>query len=263
MKNLIFLIPVLLFFSCEKVIDVDLNEANENIVIEARLNAEEKTVEVLISKTTGYFNPEEIQFINDAQVTISNQNGDIQKIELLANGLYKANVNLDLTDSIKIEVAHDLGFYASTSSIVSKSELSLIQTIKAEAPGVSGNQYLLRVGITDDTNFENYYMFETYKGGNKVESFSGGYDIVSDDITNDGLINYLFFGSFHELGDTVNLRLMSINKDAYNYFGDLGQLTSSGAASASPANPINNWSNNALGYFMVFAPNDYTIVIEE
>ncbi|MFY0672607.1 MAG: DUF4249 domain-containing protein [Bacteroidia bacterium] len=265
MKNLIFLIPVLLFFSCEKVIDVDLNEANENIVIEAKFNAETKTADVLISKTTGYFNPEEIQFVDDAVVMISNQNGDIQKIELSENGNYSTTVNFVLTDSLTIEIDHDLGFFTSTSEIIEPSELQNIEFIKATGPLAQANgDYIIRVDITDKEDEENYYMFETYKNGQKLGSLRG-YDVIDDQTANNGAIGYFFIGNAHNIGDTVDLRLMAINKDAYKYYGDLAQQTSEGmgGASASPANPVNNWSNNALGYFMVFAPTDHSIVIKE
>ncbi|MGB0432051.1 MAG: DUF4249 family protein [Bacteroidia bacterium] len=263
MKNFLFLIPVVLFFSCEKVIDVELNEANENIVIEAKFNTETKNMDVLISKTTAYFNPEAIDFVNDAVVRISNENGQIQELELTGDGNYSGLVNFELTDSLSIQVDHELGFFSSTSEIVSPSSLSSIEFLKGIGPrGNQEGEYIISVEIADNENEENYYMFETKKDGELINSLRG-YDITDDLLVSNGLITYVFIGNTHNVGDSVNLSLMSINKVAYKYFGDLGQLQNEGLASASPANPVNNWNNNALGYFMVFAPTDYTIVIKE
>lgn len=263
MKNLLFLLPIILFFSCEKVIDVELNEANENLAIEAKFNTETKEINVLISKTTAYFNPEDIEFVSDAVVRVSNEKGNIQELELNGNGNYSTVVNFDLSDSLTLEVEHDLGIFSSTAEVVQTASLNSIEFIKGTGPlALPDGEYLIRVLIADDVEEENYYMFETVKNGMPLASFRG-YDVIDDLLATNGLIDYIFVGNTHSVGDTVNLSLLSLNEAAYKYYGDLAQLQSEGLASASPANPVNNWSNNALGYFMVFAPTDYTIVIEE
>ena len=48
-KLFYFLFTILILISCQKVINVDLNEADPNIVIEGIYTAEDSTVRVTIS----------------------------------------------------------------------------------------------------------------------------------------------------------------------------------------------------------------------
>jgi hypothetical protein len=51
-------------------------------------------------------------------------------------------------------------------------------------------------------------------------------------------------------GDTLEVKMYCVDKNIYNYFFSLGQITGNNSFnSASPANPNSNLSNGALGYF--------------
>lgn len=68
MRSLITLsIAAVALFGCTKVIDVNLNEANEKYVIEANYSAEDSTVRVLITKTSSFFD-------NNASPKVNNGN---------------------------------------------------------------------------------------------------------------------------------------------------------------------------------------------
>jgi len=75
MKKLALLFScTLLVFSCQKVIDVDLNESNPQTVIEGNYTAEDSTVVVRITNTSSYFNSDASQTVNNADVTITDVN---------------------------------------------------------------------------------------------------------------------------------------------------------------------------------------------
>jgi hypothetical protein len=67
---------------------------------------------------------------------------------------------------------------------------------------------------------------------------------------NDGLTvqSYVSPDFFINLNDTVQMELDAIDRPVYDYFYTLNQSTLNGQ-SAAPANPVSNFSNNALGYF--------------
>ena len=83
---------IILFTSCEEVIDVELNYSNERLVIEGHLNwiKENNQTEQLIvlSKTTPYFENRRIP-ANGAQVQIRDQQNNIfQFTESENSGMY-------------------------------------------------------------------------------------------------------------------------------------------------------------------------------
>jgi hypothetical protein len=61
-------------------------------------------------------------------------------------------------------------------------------------------------------------------------------------------------------GDYVTVALQSIDKGVYEYFRTLNQANNSGQ-SATPANPVSNFSNGALGYFSAYAVKVKSIFI--
>jgi len=71
----LLLFIILLFSGCEKVIDVDLNEANPTVVIEANLTNSTNFAEVLLTKTGSYFGDSPIEQISDASVIIKDEFG--------------------------------------------------------------------------------------------------------------------------------------------------------------------------------------------
>jgi len=67
-----------------------------------------------------------------------------------------------------------------------------------------------------------------------------------------------------QLGDTITLELLSIDKASYDYFSTLKDILTSDRSptSLSPANPNTNLSNGSLGYFSAFAMDTKKIVIQ-
>ena len=68
-----------------------------------------------------------------------------------------------------------------------------------------------------------------------------------------------------QINDTVTVELLSLNKDTYDYYNTLiaGSSGPGGMMSSStPANPVSNISNSAMGYFGVYSINSKTIIVQ-
>ena len=68
-----------------------------------------------------------------------------------------------------------------------------------------------------------------------------------------------------QINDTVTVELLSLNKDTYDYYNTLieGSSGPGGIMSGStPANPVSNISNGAMGYFGVYTNSSKTIIIQ-
>ena len=59
MKKKIFYIIIIIFYSCEKVVDINTNYSDERIVLDAsifkNINEDFATAKVIVSKTAPYF----------------------------------------------------------------------------------------------------------------------------------------------------------------------------------------------------------------
>ena len=63
-----FLFILFAWTACEKVIDVDLNEATPAVVIEGNLVYNERNLQVKISRTGSYFGDEPLNKVSGAEV---------------------------------------------------------------------------------------------------------------------------------------------------------------------------------------------------
>ena len=86
---LIFATILIALGACQKVIDVDLNDSNSNIVLEANYTAEDSTVRVRITSTSSFFNSNNSPEINDAIVSIIDQAGNSTLVNSIGNGNYE------------------------------------------------------------------------------------------------------------------------------------------------------------------------------
>ena len=86
---LIFATILIALGACQKVIDVDLNDSNSNIVLEANYTAEDSTVRVRITSTSSFFNSNNSPEINDAIVSIIDQAGNSTLVNFIGNGNYE------------------------------------------------------------------------------------------------------------------------------------------------------------------------------
>jgi hypothetical protein len=64
--------------------------------------------------------------------------------------------------------------------------------------------------------------------------------------------------------DTLIVELQSIDKATYDYFTTLESISGNVMEqTASPANPISNFNNGALGYFSAYSFDRKIVIIKE
>ena len=77
-----------LLISCEKVIDVDLNEANPKPVFESYIE-NDSTCYVKAAWTSSYYNNSSSPAIEGATMTVSDQLGNIDNLTHIGQGIYR------------------------------------------------------------------------------------------------------------------------------------------------------------------------------
>ncbi|MEL6252073.1 MAG: DUF4249 domain-containing protein [Bacteroidota bacterium] len=265
MKYLIKLILIsgtLLLFSCEEVIEIDLNEANPQWVIEGRIDDETNEALVDISRTTSYFEPGDAEVGSGATVSVSSTTGDTYELSEYAPGKYRAeNINLQLQEQYELKVELEGQIYEAISILQAPLQVdSLISEIRAGGLGL-GEGYFVRMAFQDPPGVRNYLRMEVWVNG-ELRPDIGLYD---DNLADGNELAFPLFIDPFELGDSVEIKVHAIDYEVHRYWTALNTILGNdpgGGDSAAPANPPSNISNDALGYFGVSSVTRVSTVIQ-
>ncbi len=278
--TLLIIIAVLsLFYSCERVVNIDLNDVAPAIVIEGRVY-EDSLAWVQIRQTTSYFNPDTQLCICDAIVSIREDDNLPDTLEYKGQGLYESSGLIGKTGSTYyLTVIYDNEVYESQSELHARPMIYSLTPISfgdfsgfGDSSGIDFGgdggggglldslPYLLFVDLFDDPSVENYYLFNYYINGDQR---TGSY-IVGDDenAENDTLSFSPGPAVLVDLFDTVTVEVNTIDLSTYTYFDQLSDaLRSNSFFSSTPYNPLSNISNGALGYFTAMSLDSKTTII--
>ncbi|MEM8887208.1 MAG: DUF4249 domain-containing protein [Bacteroidota bacterium] len=266
MKNFIKFLLIsssLLLFSCEEVIEIDLNESNPQWVIEARIDDETHEALVDISKTSSYFESGEAEVGSGASVMINSSFGDSYELTEYAPGKYRAlDVNLQLQEQYELKVELEGKTYEAISILQAPLQVDSLVTEYLAAGLGPGEGYFVRLAFQDPPGVRNYLRLEIWVNG-ELRPDIGLYD---DNLTDGNELVFPLFIDPFELGDSVEIKVHAIDYEVHRYWTGLSSIlgnAAGGGASAAPANPPSNISNDALGYFGVSSVTRVSTVIRE
>ena len=295
MKNafLYFLIAGL-FFSCERTIDLKVNNQPSKLVVDASIENNVAPL-VVLSNSLNYFStitPQQLSasFVHNAIVTVGDSSKTVQLIENSYTDstgymFYFYTVNyanpseiitgkFNTTYNLKIQLA-DSSVYTSTTTIplLRKTCDSLWWTPAPNNPDTS--RCVLYGLFTDPAGLGDYVRYFTSVNG---QPFYPGYTSAFDDQVTDGT-TYTFqipqgynkndtlkvssddFGFFHR-GDSIVFKFSDIDKATFDFWRTWEYaFQSNGNPFSSPVKVTGNISNNALGAFCGYASQYLSINI--
>lgn len=263
MKNKYYLILIitLLFYGCEKVIDVDLNDAAPAIVIESNLSNSLGYAEVKISMTSSYFDTVPLEKVSGANIRISSDFGENYTFSEVEKGIYISNENWFKDESeynLFIETNGEI--YESSSRLNPPVPIDSLNFYYEDSPFFDPGYYV-NIYVFDPPGIENFYRLKYARNGdlhNTIDDL-----ILFDDRFVDGnIIEVTLFNQPFEENDTVTVELISLDKGAYDYLRTFQELVNNNPGSAAPANPISNISNGSLGYFSAWSSNTRSAIIK-
>ncbi|MCR9183702.1 MAG: DUF4249 domain-containing protein [Flavobacteriaceae bacterium] len=257
MKTLKIIVPILAIFltSCEEVIDLDLNEAEPKLVIEASINTNPNDpglsqAFVKLTTTAPFFDTE-IPVVTDAVVTVTHEDGTVFSFAHGENGYYSADLDPEPNILYTLEVIYQNEIYTASNSLVSSSPIEFVE--QKDDAGFSGEDIELKAFFSDPAGEDNYYFFEGISEKGNI------YDAISDEFFNGNLIFGYYLVEDIEPGDDVRFNLYGINEQNYNFIFTLLQQgdAPAGPFETQPAtvrgNIVNqtNPENFPLGYFRI------------
>ncbi|MEM9849464.1 MAG: DUF4249 domain-containing protein [Bacteroidota bacterium] len=267
MRNLSYIILIFLVLTaCEKVIDVDLEESDPQIVIEANLQAGEHDFVVNISETADYFDNQLPTSIEAAAVRLVAEDGTITMIPWSSSGQYRTTMTAMPKQTYRLEVQIGEALYQASSFLPERVALLNLETEFQEARGPLDEGYLVFSRFQDDGAVDNYYRFLHSVDG-VLQNDGDDLQVSDDNFFNGGTARLPLFQKIFNPGEEIELILQHFDAASFDYFNSLADIVSSGdgaaGGSAAPGNPNTNWSNGALGYFSAFSSDTLSIQIPE
>ena len=261
----LILVISFVFSSCEKVIEIDLADSTPVIVIEATINNGKEPFTVLISKTSSYFGSSESNSVSGATVSLRTENGKAKYFTETSAGVYKLEKTPVYSNNWYIvDVEYEGVTYTARSYLHSPVQIADISISYFDGLGFVDSGYKINCFIRDPADITNFYRIKLYVD-EEVVNDDGELDLYSDKLFNGKVIGLVQHSSavFGET-DHVVVELQTIDSAVYDYFSTLENITGiEMIQSASPANPISNFNNGALGYFSAYSYDRKAISIQD
>lgn len=254
-RTISFLLLLVCFglFSCEDVIQADLDTGEEKIVIDAEILWQKGTSGALqtikISRMTAYYNPETPK-VSGAQVYIENSTGYQYTFAETVPGEYTCtNFVPQLNETYTLHVAADGQLYTATETLMPVPEINnLVQTNDG---GFTGDETEVAIYFNDPADMPNYYLISFLSPTLPYPD----YELTDDELTDGNNIKADFSDEDLKPGHTLEITLRGVSQQFYNYMKLILEASSSNPFSTPPANIKGNILNQdangstALGYF--------------
>lgn len=248
------LMIIVLFSSCEEVVDVDLQTGEAKIVIDAEIVWQKGTAGneqvIKISKMASYYSTSTPK-VSGAAVRIENSNGDVFTFAESEPGVYKCtNFVPVLNSDYTLFVTAEGKSFTAVEKLTSVTPINKVE--QKLVPGFSGEDEIeVTFYYTDPIDQANYYLTDYQSSFLLFPE----YELTDDDLYNGNEINTRFSNEDMVSGNVLNITHRGISKNFYNYMNLILEAQSANPFMAPPANirgnivNVNEQNNYALGYF--------------
>ena len=277
-KTIILLLIITgLLNSCEDIVDVKLSEENVDLyAVEAKITTLENPV-VFLYKSQKVNKDNPYSGVSNASVIISDNSQPSNSVELKESsetpGLYFPQEGTRFLGE-KGKIYH-LQINDGKVEIIAFDTLARVEPIDSiqVRPSLRGDKQFLGIFTygNEPPELGNYYKWDIYIN-NKLLYKTEYIVIASDEQVNGNYVSgFEIFTDFHDpnkpedrlinLGDTIQVKQMSISKFAYYFYYQMfNQSQTGGFFSVPPANIESNFtSNNGKEVLGLFTANDVSI----
>lgn len=250
---------LMLASACQKVIDLKLDNAAPQLVIEGNLTDEDGPQIVTISKSVSFSATNTFPPVSGAIVTISDSTGVENILTETSPGTYvivpfKGYYGRTYKLTVKVNGVT----YMASSTMPQAVQLDSL-TAKEDDFGKK-NLRTIVVNYQDPPKVPNQYRFVLTINKKQVNAV-----FANDDSFTDGryVKEELFqTGTDIQHGDTARVEMQCIDKNIYKYWYSLSQQQNNGPGGGiTPSNPPSNLSNGALGYFSAHTVSNSAITV--
>ncbi len=255
-RKFISMLPVLLVvWSCEEVIEVNLINENPKVVIESFITNIDNPFVVKITKSQGFFNQSNFSTVKNATVQLQYLSVK-EKLVDKGGGYYISSKAKGIPGR-----SYTLGITTDGETFSATVELPKpvpIDTVYFQQGIFHGDSLNVFIGFHDPAGTENYYRIRLYRNRRyavndyflMTDAFSDGEKIVAP-------IYYRYFAP----GDTVIAELLNLERCTWKYFKGMNESIQQGVNSQAPGNPTSNFTGGALGIFGAWGSSSYRVIV--
>jgi hypothetical protein len=238
-------ISLLAFPSCQKVIDINLADAEPQYVIEGAVTNAPGPYTVRVSRTAEATKDNGYPPVTNAVVVITDDAGNSDTLTQSTPGSYLTHAiqgTPGRTYTIKVFV--DGQAFYSSSTMPRPVKADSIYILKER--GMGGEAVSAVVAFRDEKDVRNFYRFSVYRNDRQTARL-----YLFDDQFDDGRLvkqSLSNMDSTYKGGDIIRIEMQGISEEVYRYYYSLEQTLHQ--SSATPANPVKVFKGgNVLGYF--------------
>ena len=269
-KYLLLLLIALSFSACEKVIDVELNNAPPRLVIDAFIKWTKGTTgneqKIKLSTTAPYFN-NTIPTVSGATVFITDSNNTVFNFnENAGTGDYLcSDFTPVLNGNYTLTVIYNGQTYTASETLNPAPEITKIE--QKNDSGFSGKDIEIKAYFNDNQSTDDFYLFKYKAPFTAIPE----YRLLKDDIFQGNEFFGLYTNKDLKTGDEVEIGIYGISEPYFNFMKILMSIAGSNSGSpfqSPPAtvrgNIINttNEANYALGYFSLSEASEKKYIVE-
>jgi len=245
--------------SCQKVIDLKLNNAAAQMVIEANVIDQYGPQFITLSQSVPFTNKNTFPPVRGASIVVTDSSGKQFNFTETEPGLYSSVPFRGIYGHTYTMTVKSGGLtYTAQSTMPFPVSLDSV-TAKIDAFD-NKNRRTIQVNYQDPQDVANYYRFVLYVNQQEVDDV-----FVNDDSFSNGrYVQLELFEASNDVlaGDTATVEMQCIDKNVYKYWFSLSQQQANGPGGAvTPSNPPSNINNNALGYFSAHTTQTKSIIV--
>lgn len=263
MRSILYLFLLCNCMACEKVINVNLNDAEKKYVVEGVVTNRPGTCMVLLSQTKNFDENNDFAGVSGALVQITEEGGPTTLLTETAAGRYEAPALAGTSGkTYHLSVALNGQSFTATSTMPQPVKMDTI--FVTDETIIKKTRKMVNVQFKDPPETGNNYRFIQYVNGVKEQNIF----IRNDEYFNGNVVtNKLRYPGDDdnkiESGDQVTVDMLCIDQAVYKYWYSLDRSATGGnrgGGAATPANPVTNIQGGALGYFSAHTLQTKSIV---
>jgi len=256
---LIFILVITLLTSCEKVIDIKVDDEVGRLVIEAQINNITTQQEVKLSKNIPLSSTNTPTTVTGAIVLVRDDANKEYIFNETKAGTYIAQNFTGIPgQNYQLEVRVENQTYKGQSQMP---QVVLLDSIALENSKFGEKEKKnIKVFYKDPADQDNYYRFIVFVNNRQTKDI-----IVTDDKFNNGNdISFTIRPDSDDddkkivAGDNIRVEMQCIDKAMYKYWFTLMQQSFGGGV--TPSNPPNNITPTVLGYFSAYTTSSRSII---
>jgi hypothetical protein len=241
----LILILFILATSCEKVIDIQVDDDIGKLVIEGTINNTEAQQEIKLSKNIAFSDHNNYPAVSGAIVIVRDDEKNEYLFSETTAGTYMSKAFTGIPGkSYSFEVRLDENKYTAISQMP---QVVTLDSIAAEKPKFGEKDTRnIKVFYQDPKDQINQYRFVLFVNDKQIKDIYA----VNDDFNNGNQVSVTLRPDEDVdiiSGDKIRVEMIGIDKNIYQYWYSLMQQ--SAGAGITPSNPPTNISPSVFGYF--------------